>query len=253
MVWTRKTFSMNGAPCSSCGEVVDKGAEGWTDPSQPRGQRVRCLTCGPVEDEPVPLTFDPVAGSSSLRRDQRSRGTNNLKGAQGEYLMGTYLAAELAPGAHVLTDRKVPGESEANVDHVVVASSGVWIIDSKKWSGEIRYRSRPLPSTDPRRLLTVDGRDRTAVIATLFRLVIPVAQVIGDNTLPIHPALVFIEGLWGVRESLHFRRGKGPYLHEGVLIAGPHTLIKSINQSGLLGEDVVDALWRKLDAAMPPR
>jgi len=73
----------------------------------------------------------------------------------------------------------VPGDSEANIDHVVVASTGVWIIDSKKWTGEIRYRSPGFPSTDPRKCLTVDGKDRTSEIAKIYRLVIPVAQVIG--------------------------------------------------------------------------
>jgi hypothetical protein len=127
--------------------------------------------------------------------------------------MGTYLAADLAAGAHVLTDRKVPGDSEANIDHVVVASTGVWIIDSKKWTGEIRYRSPGFPSTDPRKCLTVDGKDRTSEIAKIYRLVIPVAQVIGDTKVLVHPVLAFVEATWGVKEGLHFKRGKGPYEH----------------------------------------
>jgi hypothetical protein len=167
--------------------------------------------------------------------------------------MGTYLAANLAPGAHVLTDRKVPGESEANIDHVVVASTGVWIIDSKKWAGEIRYRSPGFPSTDPRKYLTVKGEDRTAEIAKIYRLVIPVAQVIGDPKVPVHPVLAFVEATWGIKEGLHFKWGKGPYKHEGVLISGGRSFVKLINAIGTLTRDDVDSLWRKLDVAMPPR
>ncbi|MBW4030416.1 MAG: NERD domain-containing protein [Acidobacteria bacterium] len=167
--------------------------------------------------------------------------------------MGTYLAAHLAPGAHVLTDRKVPGDSEANIDHVVVASTGVWIIDSKKWTGEIRYRSPGFPSTDPRRYLTVDGKDRTSEIPKIYRLVIPVAQVIEDGNVTVHPVLAFVEAMWGIKEGLHFKRGKGPYEHEGVLISGGHHFIELINASGPLTPDAVEALWRRLDAAMPPR
>ena len=251
MAWSKKTFAHNGAPCSVCGKLVQKGIEGWTDSSQPRGQRVRCLVCGPAEMVTSPA--DPVAGSSALRQDKRYRGDNNLKGAQGEYIMGTYLAADLAPGVHVLTDRKVPGDSEANIDHVVVASTGVWIIDSKKWAGEIRYRSPGFPSTDPRKYLTVDGKDRTSDIAKIYRLVIPVAGVIGDTKVPVHPVLAFIEATWGVKESLHFGRGKGPYEHEGVLISGGHSFIELINATGPLTTDAVESLWRKLDAHMPPR
>jgi len=49
MAWSKTTFARNGAPCSSCGGMVQKGAEGWTDASQPKGQRVHCLGCGPAE------------------------------------------------------------------------------------------------------------------------------------------------------------------------------------------------------------
>ena len=214
---------------------------------------MRCLACGPVETAPPEPPTDPVAGSSALRQDQRYRGDKNLKGAQGEYLMGTYLAKELNPEAYVLTDRKVPGDFEANIDHLVVASTGVWIVDSKKWTGEIKYRSPRFPSTDPRKYLTVDGKDRTAEITKIYRLVIPVAQVIGDQRVPVHPVLAFVEATWGVREALHFIRDKGPYEHEGVLISGGHSFIGLINAAGPLLPDVVESLWRRLNAAMPPR
>ncbi len=252
MVWTKTTFAHNGAPCSSCGAIVTKGSEGWTDASQTKGKRVRCLACGPAEAVVSTLRVDPVAGSSALRQDKRYKGDNNLKGAQGEYLMGTYLASDLASGAYVLTDRKVPGDSEANIDHIVVASTGVWIIDSKKWAGEIRYRSPGFPSTDPRKYLTVDGKDRTSEIGKIFRLVIPVVQVIGDASVPVHTVLAFVESTWGIKESLHIRRG-GPYEHEGVLISGGHSFIKLINEAGNLTPDTIESLWRRLDEVMPPR
>ncbi len=167
--------------------------------------------------------------------------------------MGGYLANELVPSARVLTDRLVPGDSEANIDHVVVASSGVWIIDSKKWTGEIRYRSPRFPSTDPRRYLSIGGEDRTANIAKIYRLVIPVAQVIGDRTVDVYPVMAFIEAVWGVPEGLHFNRGKGPYEHDGVFLSGGHSIIRKINEPGPLSSESIEALYRKLDSAMPPR
>ena len=261
MTWVMKTFTRNSAPCSNCHEKVEQGSRGWTNSEQPRGERVRCLKCGPLEvneftDKSSPtaeLFPDPVAGTSALRQDKRYRGDANLRGAQGEYLMGGYLAGELTPGSKVLTDRKVPDDSDANIDHIVVASSGIWVIDSKKWTGEIRYRSPGFPSTDPNRYLSVGGVDRTSAIAKIYRLVIPVAKMIGDRTVPIYPAIAFIDPTWGLREILHFQRGKGPYQHEGVLIAGGHGIIKKINELGPLSNERVDELWRKLDKAMPPR
>jgi hypothetical protein len=188
-----------------------------------------------------------------MRQDARlrHRGDNNLKGAVGEYLMGRYLHAELGPGAIVLTDRKVPGDSEANIDHTVIASSGVWLLDSKKWSGPIKYASR-LSSTSPTMYLSVNGVDRTAHIAHLYRLVIPVARVIGDASIPLHPAMVFVEGDWSLRNSVHLHK-RGPYLHDGVFLSGGHRIITKINDPGPLSPEMIEALHRKLDAAMPPR
>ncbi len=250
MAWTEKPFTRNPATCSSCGSIINKGQRGWANAEAPAGKRVRCLVCGPGEGN---LHIDPIAGTSALRLDSQRRGDNYLKGAHGEYLMGTYLAKELVAGARVLTDRNVPGDSEANIDHVVVAPSGVWIIDSKKWAGEIHYRSRRFPSTDPRRYLTVGGQDRTPLIAKIYRLVIPVAQVIGDPTVDVHPVIAFIEGVWGVPESLHFKMGKGPYEHEGVFLSGGHRIITKINEPGPLSLETIEALYQKLDVAMPPR
>lgn len=64
MAWSKTTFARNGAPCSSCGGMVQKGAEGWTDASQPRGRRVRCLACGPAETVITTSPADPVAGAA---------------------------------------------------------------------------------------------------------------------------------------------------------------------------------------------
>jgi Nuclease-related domain len=250
MTWTQKPLTRNAATCSSCGGKVEKNQRGWINSEAPAGKRVRCLACGPGD---TAIYIDPVAGSSALRLDAHRRGDNFLKGAHGEYLMGGYLSDDLDPDARVLTDRNVPGESEANIDHVVVASSGVWIIDSKKWTGEIHYRSRRFPSTDPRRYLFIGGEDRTAHIAKIFRLVIPVAQVIADRTVPVHPVMAFVEPIWGVSESLHFKSRKGPYVHEGVFLSGGRSIIGKINEPGPLSLERIEALFHKLNAAMPPR
>jgi hypothetical protein len=250
VTWAEKTLWRNGATCAQCGRLIEKDERALVNPEAPANKKVRCLVCGSGD---AATREDPIAGSSQLGLDKRNRGDKNLKGAVGEYLMGGYLAEELELGARVLTDRKVPGDSEANIDHVVVATSGVWIVDSKKWEGEIHYRNRGLSSSDPNRYLTVGGIDRTSHIAKIYRLVIPVAQVIGDRAVPVYPVLAFVESTWGVREGIHFKRGKGPYTHEGVLLSGGHSFIPLVNKTGPLSPEAVDALWVKLDRAMPPR
>jgi hypothetical protein len=61
-------------------------------------------------------------------------------GAVGEYLVATSLHRALGHNAVILNDHKVPGR-QANIDHLVVAPSGVWVFDAKKRSGLIEYKN----------------------------------------------------------------------------------------------------------------
>ena len=97
-------------------------------------------------------------------------------------------------GTFILTDRRVPG-TDANIDNVVVAPSGVWIIDSnrRRMRGKIEYKASTLTGIDMH--LFVGGEDRTSEVEKIYRLVIPVAQIVDDRSVPIHPALVFVGGV----------------------------------------------------------
>ena len=72
--------------------------------------------------------------------------------------MDQFLHRNLSDGEVILTDRRVPG-TDANIDNVVVATSGVWIIDSKKWRGKIEYKASTLTGIDTH--LFVGGEDKT--------------------------------------------------------------------------------------------
>ena len=58
------------------------------------------------------------------------------QGAQGERRTASVLNPRSGDGWYVLHDVAVPG-SKANIDHIVVAPAGVFVIDSKDWSGRI--------------------------------------------------------------------------------------------------------------------
>ena len=74
-----------------------------------------------------------------------------MKGAAGEYLMDQTLHSRLSKDSVILTDRRIPG-TKINIDHVVVAESGVWIMDSKNWKGRIEYKA---PTLSQRRYSTL--------------------------------------------------------------------------------------------------
>lgn len=253
-VWKFKSL-IYGGTCVACGEAIDRQAEGWHNPMI---SKVRCTSCGPGRpapmsvpslDLPPALRSDPVGGTSTLKQFTGKNRSQGLKGATGEYLMDRYLHEHLTDGEVILTDRRVPG-GDANIDHVVVASSGVWIIDSKMWEGKIVYKAKSMTSAKMK--LTIGGEDRTAKIQTIYNLVIPVAGVIEDRSIPIHPALVFVEADWGSRAAIRFLGGK-PYRHEGVWLTAPIVLRKLIQEPGPLTTDDIALIGAKLDQVLIPR
>lgn len=252
MTWESKPLRWGGT-CDSCGATIEKHEVGWHDATL---KKVRCNSCGPVPDagltvEPeAPATqADPVGGSAALREARSRRDPKWTKGAAGEYLMDLSLHKHVNEGAVILTDRQVPG-TKSNIDHIVVAPSGVWIIDAKVWRGKIEYKSTSIFGLDSR--LFVGGKDRTSAVEAIFNLVIPVAQVIGDKSVPINPALVFIDGDWSNASTARIATSR-PYQHLTVWISWPKAIWKKINEPGPLDADTVKRIGDHLDAKLRPR
>ena len=59
------------------------------------------------------------------------------RGAEGERRTAQLLAPLRHLGWTVLHDRRIPG-SAANVDHLVIGTTGVWLVDSKSWRGRVK-------------------------------------------------------------------------------------------------------------------
>jgi hypothetical protein len=87
-------------------------------------------------------------------------------GAQGEKRQGRLLDGLVGDGVHVLHDRRIP-PTKANIDHIVVCPSGVFVIDAKKYQGQrpslrievgwIRARTETLMVGSRNRTNLVDG------------------------------------------------------------------------------------------------
>lgn len=252
MTWESKPLGYGGK-CNSCGAIIARREVGWHEPNL---KKARCAACGPgpedhqsAGEQTQNAGGDPVGGTAALREARVRRDHNFTKGAAGEYLMDVSLHRHLNESAVILTDRRVPG-TNANIDHVVVAPSGIWIIDTKNWRGKIEYRASTKMGMDGR--LYVDGKDRTSEVEKIFNLVIPVAQVIGDKAVPIHQALVFIEGDWGNISATRILTSR-PYQHLGVWITWPKAIWKKINEPGLLDKDAIERLGTLLDGQLRPR
>lgn len=59
------------------------------------------------------------------------------KGSQDERLLAEALTRRIGNRAVLLFDRKIP-RSSANIDHLAIAATGVWIIDAKKYKGRLQ-------------------------------------------------------------------------------------------------------------------
>ncbi len=95
-----------------------------------------------------------VAGSS----DQSASAW--AKGSGGERRLASFLERQLAGYPVVfLHDRLIPGP-KTNIDHLIVAPAGVWIVDAKSYKGKLERRDAgPLWWADYR--VYVGGRDRS--------------------------------------------------------------------------------------------
>lgn len=111
-------------------------------------------------------------------------------GSDGERWVARVLAKRLDASAIALHDRAIPGR-RGNIDHIVVARSGVWIIDTKRYSGRLEIWQ----PDSARRMLTIAKRDKICFIDSLARQVAIVEEVVTELGVqaPVHGALCFVD------------------------------------------------------------
>lgn len=162
------------------------------------------------------------------------------RGARGEERVAEVLAKHLDDDVIVLHDRRIPG-SRANIDHIAVAPSGVWVIDAKRYKGKVAV-SKPLFG---KAKLTIAGRDKTKLIDGLAKQVALVETVVAELApdTPVHGALCFVEADLPLVGSLSFN---------GYPLLYPKRLAKRINRDGPLEPSRVRSLARDLAARFAP-
>ena len=143
----------------------------------------------------------------------------------------------------LLHDRKVPG-TRGNIDHVVVASSGVWVVDAKNYSGLVQQRDvGGFFKVDLR--LYVGGRDRSKVLDGLGWQVKAVIKALGGDSVPVSSAVCFTDAEWG-----WFAK---PFTMRGVFVSGPNALARRIAEPGPLTIDLIQNVAGHLSEALPPK
>jgi hypothetical protein len=253
--------------CSRCGVALRAGEVAVYDRAT---RTIHCVTCPAAPDTDPPGVDPGVAGRSALRENDRrtAKREEAVKERWGDRLGGVVLAltdepqstrawaagargeerlAEALDGFTVLHDRRVPGTTRGNIDHLVVAPAGVFVVDAKRYEGRIEVRNHGwLLRPDER--LHVGRRDCSALADNMGWQVAAVEGALraaGVEPLPpITPVLCFFDGDWPLISP--------PDEFRGVRLEGPRSLRKRLAGEALDDVDVA-RLTRILSTALPPK
>ena len=255
--------------CRVCGRALPANTEAVYERAS---KTVRCIVHAqeeyesPVEVEPV----DPGTPGSSARREFDRRGvareerirTRHPKlgglihaltdepqsttaweaGALGEEKLGTGLNQLASEGVRVLHDRRMP-TSRANIDHVAVTPTGVYVIDAKKYAGRPHLKVEGGILRPRVERLLVGSRDCTKLVDGVINQVAVVRRVVGEG-IPVHGVLCFVEADWPLLG--------GAFATRGVEVLWPRRLYARLKADGEIPSETLSDLTRQLAAVLPP-
>ncbi|WP_240795988.1 nuclease-related domain-containing protein [Yimella sp. RIT 621] len=144
----------------------------------------------------------------------------------------------------MLHDRRIPC-TRTNIDHLVVTTAGVWVIDAKRYKGRLEVRVEGGILRRVERLI-VGRRDCTALVDGALDQAAIVRDLVGD--LRVVCALCFVDADWPLVG--------GAFSTRGVHVLWPKRLVKLLRDD-LLGEAPltttdVARMRGVLAAALPP-
>lgn len=165
-------------------------------------------------------------------------------GADGEQALGGLLERIAGPDLRVLHDRLIP-RTRANIDHLVICPSGVFVVDSKRYVDrrpELRVEGGILrPRVE---LLMVGGRDRTNLVDGVDKQVGLVRSALADQPdVPVRGMLCFIDADWPLIG--------GDFMVRDVGVLWPKKLAKLLTAPGPLAPDRIAELQWQLHEAFP--
>jgi hypothetical protein len=157
--------------------------------------------------------------------------------------LSAHLHQTLHGRAVVLDDRRIPG-AKAVLNHIVVAPSGVWVVEAKECDGRVERRDvGGWFKVDER--LYVGGKDRSHLVDGLDRHVIGVENLLaqaGLSSVPVHAALCFVSSEWG-----WFAK---PFSLGGVWVTWPERLTELMLEWRAIPDSDFDSLARAVAARL---
>jgi hypothetical protein len=208
--WNRELRTVSCRSCHDASIVLPKAGNVSTatavDSLSPEVPRVRAGEAGrsaleeyqrlhEKREARIDAKFGRFAGVVKFLTDDPQSITAWKKGSIGEQKLAKTLQENLGDRAIMLHDRTVP-RTRGNIDHLVIASSGVWVVDAKNYSGLVQQRDvGGFFKVDKR--LYVGGRDRSTVVDGLDWQAKSVTKALGDLDVRVLSAICFTDAEWG--------------------------------------------------------
>ena len=214
-------------------EVVESGTAGASARREFERRKAK-------REERIRTKHPKLGGLMLAVSDEQQSTTAWDIGALGEERLGKGLDRLASDTLRLLHDRRIP-RSQANIDHLVVTASGVYVIDAKK------YRGRPHLKIEgglfrPRvERLLVGSRDCTKLVDGVLKQV-DVVRGLLDDDVPVHGVLRFVEADWPLIG--------GTFTTRGVQALWPKKLYPKLQAEGPFTADTVAEIHRKLAHAL---
>lgn len=259
--------------CAVCSHALEPGTTAEWDSER---KQATCLPCRETGAQAVPASS--VAGGSARAEAERRRaqqqarlqaerdarpvlgrlrqglfpeadkGASWEKGAIGEEQLAAFLNPLVEAGTiEALHDRRIP-RSSANIDHIVVAASGVWVVDAKRYKKKRIAKGERGGFLSSRTVLTVDGRDRTKLVEGVQKQIGVVRTALsatGMEEAPVHGTLCFLDGDWGLWRIR-------PFTVDEIVVTWPRALRDRLSGAGDLDQAERVRLIEALARALPP-
>lgn len=253
------------AVCADCGIALSKGANAYWDSAD---KKATCLACAPPARETDPgIAGASAAAEGERRKDKRVDDVRRRygdyaaevaeemasrdaaaswgKGSSGESRLASFVAREVGDLVIPLHDRMIPG-TRGNIDHIFVAATGIWVVDSKAYKGKVQRREVG-PIWKRTNELWIGGRNRTKLAHGLERQVAAViAALKRDETFKgtnVHGALCLVESEWSLFDF--------PFLIGNVWVFYAGALRKHLKKSGPLSRETMERIAHRLDLSLP--
>ncbi|MBC9822826.1 NERD domain-containing protein [Terrabacter sp. MAHUQ-38] len=187
-------------------------------------------------------TKHPKLGGLILAVTDEQQSTNAWDiGARGEEMLGSGLNQLASETLRLLHDRRIPA-SRANIDHLAVTPTGVYVIDAKKYKGRPHLKIEGGLFRPRVERLLVGTRDCTKLVDRVLKQVDLVRGLLHDDA-PVHGVLCFVDADWPLIG--------GAFTTRGVQALWPRKLYPKLQADGPFDVEVLTDIHRKLAHALP--